>query len=606
MKKIFKTAVFAICAMSLGACADLDIQSDGRISYEDIFSHYGRTVNYFNKCIGSVPQVGFTYDNTPLASYCDEAQDAGDHADGNISRWYKGYTSTSYNPLASGWGGDPWTYYFQAIRNCNTFLQYINDPAYATYEFRDDEKSGWIAQVRVARAFYYLQLIKRYGGVPLVKGPYGTDYDYSIDERASFGKCADFIISECREALKTPEPDGNFGFRWNINDSERGKLTRAFAYAVMSQTALYAASPLWSDGSFTWEKATEITKEALDQCLTHRFRLYDIKPAATAAQNAYEYYFFTRSYPSRSWDKETIFESTSVRTNVWKFAGTPITPGMEKAGAGPTQELVDAYETIDGQPVLNLEQPYKDEDHLIPNYNTRNTLYNPDKPYENRDPRFYASIYYNGSRRYLDDRADRVETFVGGNCGISDNVTDTRFTRTGYYMRKFNNYRSGIEIDGDGFMRLFRLAELYLNFAEAAYQAKDPDITVASKVGGSALSARGAVNAVRLRAGMPELARGMSKEEFGRRYRNERRIELAFEEHRFFDVRRWKILSETDAVVTGMQITRNASGNGYTYKRIKMMQRNTNSDKYLMYPIVQSEVDKMEGFTGTDWQNPGW
>ena len=373
----------------------------------------------------------------------------------------------------------------------------------------------------------------------------------------------------------------------------------------MSQTALYAASPLWSDGSFTWERATEITKEALDQCLMHRFHLYDTKPAPTVAQNAYAYYFFTRSDPSRSWDKETIFESTSVRTNVWKYAGTPITSGMEKAGAGPTQELVDAYETIDGQPVLNLEQPYKDEDHLIPNYNSKNTLYNPNRPYENRDPRFYASIYYNGSRRYLDNRTDIVETFVGGNCGISDNVTDTRYTRTGYYMRKFNNYRSGIEIDGDGFMRIFRLAELYLNFAEAAYQAKGPDITVASKVGGSALSARGAVNAVRLRAGMPELPRGMTKEEFGRRYRNERRVELAFEEHRFFDVRRWKILAETDAVVTGMQITRGASDN-YVYKRVKMMQRNTSSDKYLMYPIRQSEVDKMEGFTGTNWQNPGW
>lgn len=89
---------------------------------------------------------------------------------------------------------------------------------------------------------------------------------------------------------------------------------------------------------------TEITKEALDMCLQHGFALYDQAPDSTVAQNAYAYYFITRSDPSRSWDKETIFETTTWRTNVWKFAGTPITPGMEKAGAGPSQELVDSYE----------------------------------------------------------------------------------------------------------------------------------------------------------------------------------------------------------------------------------------------------------------------
>ena len=91
-------------------------------------------------------------------------------------------------------------------------------------------------------------------------------------------------------------------------------------------------------------------------------------------------------------------------------------------------------------------------------------------------------------------------------------------------------------------MRIFRLAELYLNFAEAAYQAVGPDGQVASKVGAEALSARDAVNKIRVRAGIPALSSGMSKDSFEKRYRNERRVELAFEEHRFFDVRRWKIL----------------------------------------------------------------
>ena len=114
MNRLFKTAILLICAAALGSCADLDIQSDGRVGYEDIFGHYERTVNYYNRCIGYVPQIGFLYSNTPLASFCDEAHDASDYADGPVSRWYRGYTSTTYNPLSCAWEGDCWTYYYQA------------------------------------------------------------------------------------------------------------------------------------------------------------------------------------------------------------------------------------------------------------------------------------------------------------------------------------------------------------------------------------------------------------------------------------------------------------------------------------------------------------
>ena len=604
MKNRIRLLILIVGAWAAGSCADLDVRSDGRIAYADIFRHYGRTSSYVSGCIGGISQISMTScGGTSLGSFCDEAHDASDFADGAVSDWYKGYATSSYFPI-----GDPWASLYQSIRRCNTFLLYIDDPEIATYPFREVERNGWIAQVRVARAYYYLQLIKRYGGVPLVKVPYGTGHDYQADGRASFEECADFIISECRKALATEETSGpsTMGFRWDINDTERGTITRAFAYAVMSQTALYAASPLWNDGSgkYTWDKATEITKEALDQCLLHGFRLFTTKPAASVAQNAYAYYHITRSDPSRSIDKETIFES-SAQTNVWRYAGTPITPGMDRAGAGPSQELIDAYETIDGEPVLDLDQPYKDADHLEPNYNPDNLTYKQNNPYENRDPRFYATIYYNGALRYLDGRSTTVDTYVGGNCGISEDVTDIRYTRTGYYVRKYNNYRSGTEIAGDGYMPIFRLAELYLNFAEAAYQAKGPDVLVRSTVGGNMLCARAAVNAIRARAEMPELPRGMSKDAFGKRYRNERRVELAFEEHRSSDVRRWKILRETDGFVTGMRIERGLSG-AFTYERVKLAVRGTDEDKYLMFPINRSEVDKVEELTGADWQNPGW
>ena len=169
-------------------------------------------------------------------------------------------------------------------------------------------------------------------------------------------------------------------------------------------------------------------------------------------------------------------------------------------------------------------------------------------------------------------------------------------------MRKYNDFRSNLNNQADGYIRLFRVAELYLNFAEAAYQSVGPDAPVT--VNGVSMTAREAVNAVRERAGMPDFPAGMSAEDFEKKYRNERRIELAFEEHRFFDVRRWKILEQTDKFVTGMRITE--SGGDLTYTRFKFTNRDAWSDKWLMYPINQDEVIKIVGLSGQNWQNPGW
>ena len=737
------------------ACADLDLPSDGRLTFNEIFANYPLTRNFYNSCRSYIPGFGLEYGNaTPLASYCDEAHDSDDSRSGSaVNAWYNNRTSPFNNPLTYSF--DWWERMFEGIRKCNNFLTCINDPEMATAKITEDEKNGWIAEVHVMRAFYYLQLVKRYGGVPLMDKPYELDHDYSQDRRPSFEECADFILADCDAALAFPEPASpTIGFRWNISNTDKGKLTRGVAWAIKSQIALYAASPLWYEAGskYTWEYAATITKEALDQCLANGYELYNLPVDEEAAPNSYAWYFIQQSDASRSMDKETIYES-GARTNVWRNAGTPITDGMSKAGAGPSQDLVDCYEMQ-----LTGEMPflgYSDADRLQPIPNPAATDYDPANPYEGRDPRFYASIYYNNAPRSLSANVDKdifpikfdftdrypdnmsrmtvtqeddyikivttgsdpylytlnmdvvlseaevrllafeyksnktvndpniywcnpgpletrrtfmtampeasewtryeynintpynawnfgkseldhfrfdpteggaglelyirnmqievftppppilpVETFVNGNCGISDRVTDTRFTRTGYYMRKFNNYRSGVNVDGDGFMKVFRLGELYMNFAEAAYQAYGVDVPIASTVaGGSAMTAREAVNAIRARVDMLPLP-AMSKDEFEKRYRNERRVEFAFEEHRFFDVRRWKILNETDNFVTGMRITKD--GANYVYNRFKLADRNTNSDKYLMFPIGQSEAAKMEEKTGERWQNPGW
>lgn len=599
MKRLLYIVPLLLLAVS--SCADLDIEPDGRVTYQAIFGKYKLTVNYLNTCRKYLIDPGFNYANTPLASFCDEAQDASDNDNGIVKRWYDGNASATSFPLCSD--TDFWTHYYKGIYYCNNFLSMINDPEICTYDFEPLEKTGWIAEVKVLRAYYHLQLLKRYGRIPVMDGVYSIPHDFSKDVRSSIEECVDFIISSCDEALATEEGTESIGFRWDVSLSERKKvLSRAFAWAVKSQAALYAASPLfYEEGSkYTWENVALICKDALDQCLAHGYALYSATPSAASALGPYDYYFMT---PYGSWDSETIFES-SAECKVWQFGGLPITTGASKAGPGPSQELVDSYETKDGKPVLDLARPYLDDAHLKPNYNAGNTMYDKANPYRNRDPRFYATVYYNGCNRFLTESTTKVETFVDGNCGISNDVTSKRYTRTGYYLRKFNNPESSSTGGNDGYMPVFRLAELYLNFAEAGSEAYGPDTKVASSVdGGKSLSARDAVNAVRERVGMPGLPAGLDKDAFTLRYRNERRVELAFEDHRFFDVRRWKILSDTDAVVSGMRITK--SGADYTYDRISFP-RQTAGDRYLLFPLLQSEVNKMNQATNDEWQNPGW
>ncbi|HEX7411287.1 MAG TPA: RagB/SusD family nutrient uptake outer membrane protein [Bacteroidales bacterium] len=583
MKK-FKLFTAIVTSLLFFSCnKQLDLQSDGRITMDQVFSDYNRTRGYLNSCYGFCPAPYMD-----RASFTDEAQDADDITPGSTyNNWYGG-NITSITYAANSSDGSPWGNLYTGIRKCNVFLQSIQT---ATVYATDAEKVTWIAQARTLRALYYLQLIKRYGGVPIFDKPLEINHDFATDKRATFSDVVTFILADCDEALAISD-----GLSWNVSDNQFGIMTRGVAYAIKSQAVTYAASPLWSDGTYTWADATEINTEALSQCLTNGgYKLFDVVPGATVAQNAYALYCLTSSNDQRSVDKETILQ-IGGQMAVWMWAGMPTNPGMNRTGPCPSQELVDSYEMANGEaPITGYNA-----DRTVATVNSASG-YDPANPYVGRDPRFYASIYYNGAVRYLDQPNGKlVETFVGGLEQISD--VDRKYTRTGYYLRKFNNWKSTLSNSADGAIRLFRLAELYLNFAESAYQSAGPDVAVTAT--GFSMSARDAVSVVRARAGMPAFPVGMSKAAFEAKYRNERRVELAYEEHRFFDVRRWKILDQTDKFVTGMRITK--TGSTFTYTRFKFPDRNCSSTKWLMYPIDQSEVDKVIGFSGVNWQNPGW
>lgn len=138
-------------------------------------------------------------------------------------------------------------------------------------------------------------------------------------------------------------------------------MTKAICAAIRSQISLYAASPLYNDGTITWTEAAEITKKSLDDCLANNYELYKKQPNATAGYSPYDVYFYSRTDLPVVNDKETIMEVGQMY--MWNYAGLPTTDGQTDAGACPSQELLDAYEVVNGDmtesyPLLNLESPY--------------------------------------------------------------------------------------------------------------------------------------------------------------------------------------------------------------------------------------------------------
>jgi hypothetical protein len=736
MKKyiIFFTLVIGAFFVS---CSDmLELDNDGRITMDEVFKTRNGVQGYLNACYNY--RIGPSFDRAALT---DDAQNSDDMYGSSLyNYWYaNAYSATDY----ANTDGSPWSSLYQGIRKCNVFLtnMAVLDPS--SIMNYDNEISSWVAQAHTLRAYYYLELIKRYGACPIITEPYATTHDFSKDLRSPVSEVVAQIAADCDEALSAPE--GSLGFSWLVTANQKGIMTRAMAHFIKAQALLFAASPQFADGTYSWADARDAAKTALGLCLANGYELFDVVPQADVAQNAYAYYFISASDEQQAFDKEAIYPGSGL--NIWGTNGLPSTAGQTRAGACPTQELVDCYEMqATGEPPVN---GYSDEQHLNPIINTASG-YDPENPYEGRDPRFYATIYYNGASRLLglpgglarDDHfpltlnggdlnqitfsesdgeyklestggdpyittsstgdvlnappgtilirlqykssaaittgefffcmpnaaagfstgqnlkfpqandwtdwelditswasnfgwgksanhrlrfdfttnpnitfyvrnmevvvqssiqdATPVQTYIGGADALSQ--TDRRYTHTGYYVRKYNNWKSSKDNSADGQIRKFRLAELYLNFAEAAYQADGPDTKIALP-NGTSMSARDAVNAIRSRAGMPDFPSGMSKEAFEKKYRNERRVELAFEDNRYFDVRRWKIMPETSRYVTGMRITE--SGGSFTYQRFSI-ERYSYGDKYYLYPLSITEVNKMKDLTGVEWQNPGW
>jgi hypothetical protein len=453
-----------------------------------------------------------------------------------------GAFNPSNSPLAPQWN----TFYAQ-VRRANLALANLDRVL-----GNDDKKLRLKGEAYFLRAYTYHDLLRFYGskqfgnegGVPLLATPLTPSDNFQI-ARSSYDESVNFIVKDLDSAAAILPGVGGI---------EAGRASKGAALALKSRVLLYAER---------WAEAAAAAKQVME--LTPGYTLFPNYENLFLTENNSEIIFAKKfTAPVRVHGMGFSWANAGYTAGNYGFETVNLPAGSFGGWGGttPTQNLVDAYEMKDGKPI------------------NQSPLYNANDPYKDRDPRFYATVLYNGSVF----GGKTVETFEGG--ANSKSVSDDA-SNTGYYIRKFLDpseakmtqlYPNTSEQD----WIFIRYAEVLLNYAEAQNEAVGPDATVYD-----------AINQVRSRPSVnqPPLPAGLSQADMRQRIRNERRVELSFEEHRYFDIRRWDIAKEVlNGPVYGMKITKTGA-NTFNYERI-VFENRVFQDKHLVLPIPQAEIDK--------------
>jgi hypothetical protein len=550
MKRIKLFITFGLLTFFVGSCDYLDYNESSYLQKEEIFSNWDRTQNFLSDIYSKLP-LGFNpIGGAMSASAADDAEFVLDYS--SVQKFNDGSWS-SIQTL-----DDQWANMYSGIRAVNLLLVEAKGRTFDAYKWTNtyaDEMSqfnNYPNEARFLRAFFYFELIKRYGNVPLIKTVL-TDSEANAVAPSSFDEIVNFIVSECDE-IAPLLPATYVGF---TSAQETGRARRGAAMALKARTLLYAASPLHnaSGSAQKWIDAAKASKDIIN------LTTYSLE----ATYNA-----FLNSVTS----KELILERREGNQNYFERANFPI--GYEGGNTGncPTQNLVDSYEMMANG--LKIIDP--------------NSGYNPANPYTGRDPRLALTVLFNTSTF----KSKQLECWIGG----ANASPITNATKTGYYLKKYVIESVSLDPISTNTRQhtwvIFRYGEVLLNYAESMNEAYGPES--ASTLGMTALQA---VNLIRARAKMPAFPAGLTKDQFRSKLQNERRVEMAFEGQRFWDIRRWKI-GDTTRDIYGMEIIKNVDGT-YNYTK-KLVERRVYEEKMNLYPIPQTELYKNNKLK----QNTGW
>ncbi|WP_460923532.1 RagB/SusD family nutrient uptake outer membrane protein [Pontibacter brevis] len=616
MYKIKSLSLSLITAMVLSAgCNDdfLDTKPLTTIPSEVVWTDAALAEAFVNDIYTALGQGGF--DEQMQASLTDEAVFT------HPGRGINVITESRSNPADPGWINYTlnWPNMYARIRAANLAIANLREP-----QFSDAAMANrLLGEALFMRAYLYHQLMRYYGGVPLIDSPYELGQpDYTV-ERNTFAETVDFIVKDAEESAQLLEG----------KSMARGRANKAAALALKSRVLLYAASDLHDiptasakssviasyphpeligyvsgDQTARWQRAQAAAKDVLD-LPGYGFMLNLAGPVSPeeGKQNYIDMSLFRSNAES-----EMIFGRYFIQSKNESGGRVGLYNGPNGyrnwAGNTPLQDLVDDYEMMDGS-----EFSWDNPAHAA-------------SPYENRDPRLEATILHDASDwkpRFTTtaDPANQIQTgqyeVIGSNgqktthFGLDtrqSSIEDWNGTRTGYYMRRFIDPNPNLR-DMNMWQQVpwafFRYTEAVLNYVEASIELGEYD------------KAQEWLNKVRFRAGMPAVTE--TGEALMERYRNERRVEMAYEEQRFHDVRRWMIPEETvgqqpriidvkGTLKPGKTVSvyqYNPENYNYTYNVIELGEGVENrawDDKMYYLPIHRDEINRNDKLV----QNPGY
>ena len=428
MKNRITILILALAALTAVSCNGfLDTGLDIKATTESLATNRGSIWSFANAFYTPMISGYSVIDGNLFASASDEAEQTS--ASNTVIYFNKGILNSSVNPL--------WTYYnncYEGIRAANYFLDYVADgkgvallqknrnlTTDAVNYARDLASLNWyIAEAHVARAYYYAELIKMYGGVPIVEKTQEASGGAMVP-RSSYEDCVEYIVKEIddwKDQLSTS---------WKENAGYEGRLTRGAALAIKARVLLYAASPLHnpSHDIAKWQRAAKASADLISDPVLN----YGLDPDYAA------YFRGSNSLTS----KESIYIVRRANTNDLEKNNYPIATSGGKSGVCPTENLVSAYEYIGAV--------------------------NPSDPYANRDPRLQASVVVNGSE--WNGRTIAEAT------GETDDMANANASKTGYYLKKFLTDNLNLTLDQKAQHNCvaYRWGEVLLNYAEALNEA---------------------------------------------------------------------------------------------------------------------------------------
>ena len=520
----------------------------------------------------------------------------------NYLRMATGSWTANNNPVSQ------WQNRFNAIQYINLFLENVDK-----VEWAKDERISTMFLDRLKgeayglRALHMYYLLRAHGGkiadgtlmgVPIILKSEGPDADFN-HARATYSDCVKQIMEDADKAIELlpldykkfadseiPEKYKNIGvtnasdYRRVCGEEYRGLMSGRIALAVRAQTALLAASPAFQSGSgMTWEHAADYAAEIIEKA--------NGGGGCGLDADGLEWYTLAdKDYGTGGSPAEVIWRSSTDDNNTLETANFP--PSLYGNGrVNPTQNLVDAFPMANGYPISETSG----------NYDAEN-------PYDNRDPRLAKYIVYNGSKQGPSDTEIITGTY-GTNTDVV-NKESGRSTRTGYYLRKLLrkecNPNSQYNTKKKHYTARIRYTEMFLIYAEAANEAWGPQNNH-----GHLFSAYDVIKAIRTRAGLG-IDNGDAylesikdnKDKMRELIRNERRIELCFENFRFWDLRRWNVdLTKLNETALGVEISKNGSVMNYSPLTVEKRKY----EEYMIYgPIPFAEVMKWSNLE----QNVGW